>query len=190
MKNKIYGVATNDLIGIELSQREVSYKNWHNMIRRCYDPKSIKNHPTYVKCFVCDDWLIYSNFKKWYDLNHRNGCCLDKDLKFPGNTVYSPDTCSFIPNYINVLLTDRANDRGKYPLGVSYEPDRNRYKACLSIHGRVKHIGYFNNPHDAHIAWANAKKKYVSESATLAFWNREIDESIYNSLMSLNFLSE
>lgn len=187
MKNKIYGVATNDLIGS--SQHEV-YKTWHNMIRRCYDVKSIKNHPTYIKCTVCDEWLIFSNFAKWYDSQYVLGYCLDKDLKVQGNRVYSPDTCSFIPNHINVLLTDRKNDRGKYPIGVSYEPIRDRYKSCISIHGKVKHIGYFNNPIDAHIAWANAKREYVSESAKLALVNKEIDELIYNSLMSINFLSE
>lgn len=190
MQNKIYGVAINDLLGIESSQHGVSYKTWHNMIRRCYDPKSIKNHPTYTKCSVCDEWLVYSNFKKWYDLHYLVGYCLDKDLKFPGNAIYSPNTCTFLPNYINVLLTDRKNDRGNYPLGVSYEPNRNRYKSCISINGKVTHIGYFKTPNEAHIAWANAKKKYVSEIATLAFNNKEINEKVYDSLLNINFQSE
>lgn len=189
MKTKlICGVAINDLIDCKDFRGNGAYERWMAIITRCYNKKRLQLHPTYIGCSICDEWLIYSNFKKWFELNYIEGYSIDKDLMIIGNKVYSPEACSFIPNYINILLTDRSNGRGLYPLGVSYDTVKDGYKACISINGKVRHIGYFKTPNEAHIAWAIAKKKYVGESATKAFQNKEINEKIYNSLLNIDFL--
>ena len=81
-----------------------SYSVWHSMLQRCYDDKYHIKHPTYEGCTVCDEWLYFSNFKKWFDENYIEGTQLDKDI-FSKNKVYSPETCCFVPREINVLMS-------------------------------------------------------------------------------------
>ena len=43
------------------------YKKWRSMLQRCYDPKNINRQPAYINCFVCEEWLTFSNFKAWME---------------------------------------------------------------------------------------------------------------------------
>lgn len=184
MKTLTFGVAHCDLIN---EAHKPAYNAWHRMLTRCYSEKYQRLHPTYQKCEVCEEWLTYSNFKKWFVDNYIEGYQLDKDILVKGNKIYSPDFCTFIPQHINSLLIDRSNDRGKYPLGVNYEPKFDRYKSCISIHGKVKHLGYFKDPDTAHLAWAEAKKKYVSECANASYNCGEISKEVRDALLSRTF---
>lgn len=47
-----------------------SYSVWVNMIRRCYSEEYKEKHVTYKNVTCCDEWLNYTNFKKWYDANY------------------------------------------------------------------------------------------------------------------------
>lgn len=92
------------------------------MLTRCYNHKSLKKNPSYIGCSVCDEWLTYSNFKRWYEdpINgYREGYHLDKDILVKGNKVYSPETCCFVPHSINCLLLTRQRKRGALPIGVT-----------------------------------------------------------------------
>lgn len=191
MKNSIvYGVGINDyegkasVNGVRLS----SYRAWSNMLRRCYDIKSTETRPTYNQCTVCDEWLRYSVFKEWYDINFVPNTCLDKDILIQDATVYSPETCCFVPNRLNVLLTDRARDRGEYPLGVSYSARMKKLTAYISIAGKNKNLGYFDDAETAHQAWVVAKKNYVRECANEAFFRGEISERVCNALVNRKFI--
>ena len=78
-----------------------SYTCWYHMIERCYD----KTLPSYINyggrgVMVCDEWKLYSNFKKWYDDNCIDGYEIDKDIK--GGMIYSPQTCIFISKEHNI----------------------------------------------------------------------------------------
>jgi hypothetical protein len=77
------------------------YQKWVNMIKRCYCEKAVSKNKTYDGCTVCDEWLLFSNFSAWYELNYIDGYDLDKDLKYKGNKVYSTGTCLFIPSTLN-----------------------------------------------------------------------------------------
>lgn len=185
MKQKlIHGVGIYD--GINESTT-MAYKVWHSMIVRCYSDNWLKNKPSYIECTVDKQWLRYSIFREWFSSNYIEGFHLDKDIIIPLNKIYSPSTCCFVPAYINVLLTDRTRDRGNYPLGVNYEPKWNRYKSCISINGKVKHLGYFKTPELAHECWLRAKKKYVSECANEAYAKGEISERVRDALLNRKF---
>lgn len=185
----VYGVGIND-IPKSTSAMPLQYKAWLNMLRRCYDPNILKSRPTYYMCTVCDEWLIFSNFNSWFNDNYVKGFCLDKDILYENNKQYSPATCRFIPNRINTILTNRGNDRGKYPLGVNYSTRHKKYYSMISICGKNKNLGYFDNIEDAHLAWAVAKKKYVIEVANNSYMLGEIGDDIYNSLISRDFFFE
>lgn len=85
---------------------------WSNMLKRCYNPNDTKGY--YGKGVSVDDrWLCFANFVEdlpkldnfdgWI-LGHKKGSTkynLDKDLKYPGNKVYSRETCMFVTEYEN-----------------------------------------------------------------------------------------
>lgn len=91
-------------LGDAVPHDKVAYTTWINMIKRCYDPKVHEIRKTYIGCYVCDEWLNYSNFYWWYKAHFSEGLELDKDKKFYGNRVYSPDTCSFISQTENMQI--------------------------------------------------------------------------------------
>ena len=79
------------------------YNIWAQMLRRCYSEGYHKKKPTYKGCKVDDRWLNYQLFcedlplLEGYDLFSQNlPCHLDKDIRVPGNKVYSRDTCKFV----------------------------------------------------------------------------------------------
>ena len=166
------------------------YNTWGNMIQRCYSDKLQERFPTYRGCSVCDGWLLLSNFKEWYDIHYRDGMSLDKDILIPGNKIYSPKACSFVPGYINTLLTDAGAARGELPLGVSAQKPNphgqinTTYTArCWDGHGG-KFAKNFKTVAEARQWYITTKKKVVSEQATRAFEAGDITDDIYKALIT------
>lgn len=56
------------------------YKTWHNMIIRCYSNDYHQREPSYKECSVCEEWLNFQNFAKWWHINYLEEGDLDKDL--------------------------------------------------------------------------------------------------------------
>ena len=95
------------------------YGLWYQMLRRCYDhgQQERSRGKSYADCYVCERWLRLSNFAKdikrldgYSDWESKVGYCLDKDIRNPGNKVYSPTTCCFVPYTDNIR---EANKRTK-----------------------------------------------------------------------------
>lgn len=81
------------------------FTTWRSMIQRCYSENLHKKYPTYKDCTVCEDWINFQNFAKWYEDNYPNDdkeYHLDKDIKIKGNKIYSPDTCLFVSPFDNI----------------------------------------------------------------------------------------
>ena len=171
----VFGVGVTGLEPIRNENGELldSYICWKSMFERCYSAKYQKKHQTYRGCYVCDDWLFYSNFKKWYDNNYykidNKTTQLDKDILVKGNKVYSPDTCVFVPNFINTLFTKSQKSRGEFPIGVCFNKRDKKYQANLSVFkdGKKtrKHLGYFTTPEEAFESYKKAKEDYIKEVA-------------------------
>ena len=98
---------------------------WHNLLKRCYHPKTLERNPTYRVCTVCEEWLTLSNFWKWAEQHWKLGLCLDKDIIKPGNKVYCPEFCCFIPQALNVLLLHNNHIRGEWPIGDKKNSEQN-----------------------------------------------------------------
>lgn len=134
------------------------YRVWQNMLERCYKTKFHKKQPSYKKCTVCDEWLVFSNFRAWMATQSWQGKDLDKDILFPGNKKYSPETCVFVPHDINMVLCDSAGSRGNLPIGVhEYRPGR--FMAQIGTRKNAKHLGIFATPTEAAAAYRKAKHK-------------------------------
>ena len=188
----IHGVAkkgcTNTVENINgKSVTKKSYATWRGMLDRCYDHKFQEQYPSYKGCTVCNDWLFYSNFEIWYNNNipdKINRWELDKDILVQGNKEYSPDTCCFVPQRINSLLTNTSASRGKYPVGVTFSKKSCSFRATCSGLGRKYHKEGFLTAGEAFEFYKEFKYKSIKETADIAFKEDLINEKIYSALLN------
>lgn len=142
-----------------------SYVVWKHIINRCYNKDVQTKQPSYINCSICDEWRYYKNFKIWYNDNYYTvndeKMCIDKDILIKGNKIYSPQTCIFVPNDINVLFTNSRSARGVLPVGVSYYKRYDKYNANLRFNGKYKNLGYFETVEEAFKAYKDYKERYI-----------------------------
>lgn len=139
------------------------------MLRRCYSDKYKKQFPTYKTCIACDEWLNFQNFAEWYNQNFytvkNENMHLDKDILVKGNKIYSPETCIFVPSRINKLFIKGDNFRGKYPIGVTYKSDINKFIARCNTLDKRKNLGVFSTEEEAFNKYKTFKEKYIKQVA-------------------------
>jgi hypothetical protein len=84
---------------------------------------------------------------------------LDKDIIFPNNKVYSPETCAFVSRATNTFVNTNGASRGEYPLGVSWHKPAGKFRANCSnqFTKKTEYLGLFNCPQEAHEAWQKRK---------------------------------
>ena len=173
------GAYKSKINGIKTPQ----YKTWRNMLERCYHPE--KRSSTYEKCEVCEEWLNFQNFAKWYEENvykcNNETMCLDKDILIKGNKIYSPSTCIFVPKGINCLFTNRKNNRGDLPIGVNKQGDKFRSSCCNGRNKRVV-LGTFDDKHNAFLMY-KINKELVIESMANKYKNK-IPIKLYISMLN------
>jgi len=164
-----YGVGINNATyQVTNKHKEVCphYAKWYEMIKRCYSSNVHKKSPCYEYCSVCEEWLTFSNFKTWMVKQDWQGKDLDKDLLVKNNKVYSSETCVFIPQQINKLLTDRAIGRGMLKLGVTFnKKSRKFYAQCNDGSGKNIHLGSFDDEYVAHEAYKKYKYALIERIA-------------------------
>lgn len=161
------------------------YIVWNSMLQRCYDSNYHKRHPSYKKCEVCEEWLNFQNFAKWYEENYYEvegrKMCLDKDILVKGNKIYSPKTCVFVPDNINLLLVKGDIVRGKYPIGVSYHDASNKFIVqCHNSGGKRFYLGSFNDEIKAFNAYKTTKENVIKEIADK--YKNQIPKELYEAL--------
>jgi hypothetical protein len=156
------------------------YQRWREMIRRCYSEKYHKKWPTYKNCRVCEEWLVFSNFKRWMELQDWKGKHLDKDLLMAGNDVYCPELCLFIDGITNTFLTDRKRDRGSFLIGSSWDRVRSKFQArCRSPFTKKQEtLGYFDSDAEANKAWLERKVQHAIRLAAIQTDRRASDALI------------
>lgn len=186
MQKLFYGVGTNSKgkhkAGVD-GKITKSYNAWRNMLQRAYCPKYQAGKPTYIGCSVADKWLEYQEFAEWFE-NHDYsdyGYQLDKDLLTPGNKIYAPDRCVFVPRQLNTLLTDSGAIRGQYPQGVSFHKRCNKFTASININSKNKGLGYFDTEIEAYNAYKEAKERHVKNTALK--WANSIQWEVFKALM-------
>lgn len=175
MKKLIYGVGINDADYVVAQKETIGYVNgkqkrklvwrcpfyqtWASMLMRCFSGRYIISRPTYENVTCCEEWLVFSEFKRWMEQQDWEGKQLDKDIIFPENKIYSPETCAFVSCTTNTFILTMDTSRGEYPLGVYWEEQRGKFKAMCSnpFTKKGEHLGRFNCPKEAHEAWRKRK---------------------------------
>ena len=160
------------------------YKIWHGMLKRCYDPKYQERKPTYKGCKVEDYLLNFQNMGEWINDNYYEvpgeKMCLDKDILYKGNKIYSRNTCIFVPERINLLFTKRDKSRGKDPVGVDQLPDGNYRVRCNNGYGEQIYLGSYSSKEEAFQVYKKHKEKVIKE--TIDSYEGKIPEPFYSRL--------
>ena len=173
------------------------YMCWLGMIRRCFDTDYKKRQPTYIDVTCSDDFKYYSNFYEFlhsqsnidmYLLNKK--WQLDKDIvggKY--NKIYSSDTTSLVPGYVNALFTKgdwHRREGGKTtPIGVHYK--NNKYVAICAnpYYKKIIHLGYYSTPEDAfYYGYKPYKENLIQKIAQNEYNQGNITERCYNAMMN------
>lgn len=187
-RKSVFGVATFDSpLCLNDESIRVANKIWRDMLMRCYDKGYKERNPSYSNCLVCKDWLVFSKFKEWFDKNYIEGYHLDKDILFKGNKTYEPSKCCFVPPEINLLLIKRDKKRGDCPIGV-YKNKHGRYCACIRFDGLSRHLGLFDTPKEAFVAYKTVKEKRIKEIADKFKMLGKITTEVYKALYNYQVL--
>lgn len=167
-----------------------SYNIWKHMLQRCYDKNYQRKHPTYINCKICNKWLFYPNFKKWYEDNYYEvegqRMDLDKDILVKGNKTYSPETCIFVPQKLNILFINRELDRGDLPIGVCWHKSTNRYSAQYNSlvlnndNRKSRHLGLYSTPEEAFNSYKKVKEENIKQVAD--YYKNKIPEKLYEAM--------
>ena len=183
-----YGFGINDanyVVRPDVNGRQVTcpaYRAWRDMIKRCYSAKLHAMFPTYVDVNVCKEWKSFMAFRAWWIDHHVDGYQLDKDLIGDGK-LYSPETCIYVPQWLNNFTIDSRASRGDFPIGVSYDKRSGKYVArCSNPFGKIERLGFFDCQDQAHMAWLSRKLEIAAELKPMM---DEIDERIYQKVAEI-----
>ena len=138
-----------------------AYFTWKNMVHRCYDEDHRYLNITYEECYMCNEWLNFQTFAKWYEDNFydvgEGRMHIDKDILIKGNKLYSPETCIIVPQRINMIFMSKAN-KWNLPSGISMSKTG---KYITSYNGI--HLGTIDTLNDAIITHDTEKRKCIKE---------------------------
>lgn len=162
------------------------YSLWASMLSRCQPDGAVqKRTNVYTGCEVHPEFIRFQDFAEWcHNQNgfHFDGWELDKDILIPGNRIYGPDTCCFVPKHLNQLFTHKQANQGMYPTGVSYDKSRALFQAKIKIDGVTKSLGRFETPERAESAYKTAKYSEIHRLANV--WRQDLDPRIYTAILN------
>lgn len=142
-----------------------AYCAWNKMNQRC---KSFKN--TFNKFTSFQDFARWCQSQPGYKLldSESRHWALDKDILalLIDQKIYSPESCCFIPQYLNKILCASDSIRGDYPLGVSLLKNTGKFMSYCKTNGNGEReiFGYFTTPEEAHLHWQFGKIKALKNA--------------------------
>ena len=186
-RSLVFGVGINDWDGsVRVDGKKImEHQLWQDMLKRCFSEKYKQRRPTYKDVTCSKEWLSMTKFID--DVSKMKGCGLkgwelDKDIIQKGSKLYSKDTCCFVPQEINLLLTKRDNYRGEWPVGVYFHKATGKLTAQLRINGKNKFLGLFTTPDEAFQAYKLAKEAHIKVVAEK--WKHQLDERVFQALLA------
>lgn len=187
----VYGVGVvGEKMNLKERGKNKEYNLWVRMLDRCYSDKEHISR-RYKDCVVSDNFKYFPYFKEWCNKQVGFGCtdekgnlfALDKDILSTGSSIYSENTCVFVPQEINNQLTNTKISNGNYGIGVSLTKS-GKYKASISKYGKTTNIGIYETDYEANLAYKQAKEAHIKELANK--WKDQIDPRAYEVLISWN----
>lgn len=173
-KGVLYGKAINDADYVvkytELIEGKIKHKCcpiysvWSDLIRRCLCQRYKDTHPAYKDTTCCEEWLLFSNFKRWMEQQDWKGKQLDKDLLILGNKIYSPETCLFVSQRINKFILENPQKNRPYMKGANITKNGKFIAYGRTVCGlKTVNLGTYTREIDAHKAWLNHKIYLLTE---------------------------
>lgn len=175
------------------------YTKWLSIMSRsnCKSYKLTK--PTYTEVVCSEEWRYFSKFKSWMESQQWEGLELDKDILVKGNKIYGPDTCVFVPRYINMCINSHRTGDSGLPIGVSRKskdrqminPHNNPYIARIAkaVEGGNINLGCFDTSKGAHKAWQEAKivnlENVLNKYSRDTCFNSRVAEAIMQRIWQL-----
>lgn len=109
-----------------------------------------------------NDFVEWSQGEVGYALREQLGkqswaYCIEKDILGNGSKIYSPDTCLYVPNAVNIFLTARNASRGDYPIGAAWKEKNKKFQAQVRDRTTSRYLGLHSDPMEAHRAWQLGK---------------------------------
>ena len=165
-------------------KRTDEYSIWYDVLKRCYDPKLHEKYFTYKDCMVEDYLLNFQHMAEWLENNyyevHGEQMCLDKDILYKGNKIYSRKTCIFVPQRINSLFTKSDKARGNDPIGVYQLLSGNYQAKCNNGYGKYIYLGIYSTKEEAFRVYKEYKEKVIKE--VIDSYKGKIPEPFYSRL--------
>ena len=166
-KWKRQGIITSDIIdGVRIVRKE--YSQWQSMIQRTKGAK-------YYDSVTCSEsfkdyglYLSWAKNQRGFLNNNKDGSiwALDKDIVGDG-TLYSEDTCVFVPQEINNLA--KSNGDKDLPLGVTRvdkKKDGGNTLVSLGTYlGMTFTLGYYDDPLRAFEVYLKFRKLMIEDIA-------------------------
>ena len=156
------------------------YERWKSILCRCYSKKFHERNQVYVGCSICEEWIYSLNFKHWMETQDWKGKVLDKDILFPGNKIYSPETCIFVPIEVNSLII-RPPSRDGFPLGVYQNQNSEKYYCAFRINGKkIPTKQQVSTKMEAHRVWQQHRAERI-----LGVSERQNDDRLKGALIRI-----
>ena len=171
-------VGINDLDHVTLIKLDgaLIYKckyhtTWTSMLNRCYSSKWVDTYPSYAHVTVAEEFKRASSFKSWMETQITEDCSgalqLDKDILYPGNKEYSPTTCAFVPQFLNMSLNICERGSGSMPKGVySYTLKRGEVRYSWQVEAASGKLGKggLTCKWEAHKEWQLARASVIEQA--------------------------
>ena len=159
------------------------FQKWIGILNRTLSDKTKEKHQTYEKCEICDEWLNFQNFAKWFEENYYEiegqRMEVDKDILYKRNKLYSPYTCIIVPHDINMLFIKHESKRGSLPIGVHWDNHKQKFRSEVKINGKIIKKS-FNTPEEAFNWYKINKEKRIKEMANK--YKNQIPVKLYEAL--------
>lgn len=165
------------------------HRHWRHLISRTHGDKPDR----YEDATMDSKWYNLQNFLEWAvnqignSNEEENGryWCIDKDILVDGNKLYSEETCTFVPNEVNVFFSKKEIGNTGY-LGVNYIKPATRgskegYVARCHSEGVRQYLGYYDTPLEAYLAYREAKIRVAKELASN--WEGQVDNRVIEALL-------
>lgn len=159
------------------------YDTWTNMIERCYSNNMRHKHFAYEDCTMCDEWLNFQTFAKWYEANFYDigteRMHIDKDILMKDNKIYAPEKCIFVPQRINMIFMKKNRKiDSDLPNGI------HRCIGGFRSEYNTKYLGTYKTLEEALYYYNIEKQLHINEVADE--YKNIIPPKLYKALLNWN----